>query len=68
MHITCLLYSGLISRGGIFEVFVNFALSSKLKQQKVMIYIKFYVPIRWAGGDLLWSGEPEDIESHARQE
>ena len=47
---------------------MDFALSSKLIPQKFMIYVKFYVPIRWAGGNLLWSGEPEDVESHARQE
>ena len=47
---------------------MDFALSSKLKPQKFIIYVKFYVPIRWAGGDLLWSGELEEVESHARQE
>ena len=47
---------------------MDFALSSKLIPQKFMIYVKFYVPIRWAGEDLLWSGELEDAESHTRQE
>ena len=46
-------YSGLISRGEIFKVFVDFALSSKFKPRK--FYDLLYIAITEVGRRLWWS-------------
>ena len=46
-------YSGLISRGEIFEGFVDFALSSKFKPRK--FYDLLYIAITEVGRRLWWS-------------
>ena len=55
MHysLTQLPYSGLISRGEIFEVFMDFALSSKFKPRK--FYDLLYIAITEVGRRLWWS-------------